>query len=165
MIAIGGNAILNRTLKAEFERVRPLHADGHVLADGWSLPSGHSSGALVAYGMLAYVLIRLAPGAWRMPAVLLAAAIAFATGCSRVFLQMHYATDVAAGFASGAQRGSRSALAPSRRRGSIAAGGDQAAGDRAARAVYVARVGERTPVGRAVCASPGFRSAQPGLHG
>ncbi len=102
VIAIAGNGILNRTLKAEFERVRPLHPEGHVLADGWSFPSGHSSGALVAYGMLAYVLIRLAPDAWRMPAVLLAAAIAFATGCSRVFLQVHYATDVMAGFASGA---------------------------------------------------------------
>ena len=102
VLAIAGNAVLNVTLKGVFERVRPVHDNGLPLADGWSFPSGHSSGALVSYGMLAYVVIRAVPAAWPLPVVLLAVALAFATGCSRVFLQMHYATDVIAGFASGA---------------------------------------------------------------
>ena len=101
VIAIAGNAALNRILKAVFERARPVHDHAVALADGWSFPSGHSSAAVVAYGMLAYVLIRTAPRAWHLPALLLAATIAFVTGCSRVFLQVHYATDVVAGFASG----------------------------------------------------------------
>ena len=101
--AVAGNSLLNVTLKAVFERVRPVHDDGLVAsAAGWSFPSGHSSGSVVAYGMLAYLALRTLPAAWHLPAALLATTIAFATGSSRVFLQVHYASDVLAGFASGA---------------------------------------------------------------
>lgn len=103
--AIGGNAILNTTLKAIFERARPLHDQAEEIARGFSFPSGHSSGAVVAYGMAAYVLIRcLSPAQaarWAWPLVLLATALAFTIGCSRIFIQAHFATDVLAGFASG----------------------------------------------------------------
>ncbi len=105
VLAVGGNALLNTTLKALFARTRPLHEGGPIQAEGWSFPSGHSSGAVVVYGMLAYVLLRCLPPAlaWRasLPLVLLAAATAFSVGSSRVFLQVHFATDVLAGFASG----------------------------------------------------------------
>ena len=100
-IAVGGNALLNVSLKHAFERARPLHASGPTPFEGYSFPSGHSSGALVAYGMLAYVLMRTLPPRWHLPAVLLCAAAAFAVGASRIFIQAHFATDVAAGFASG----------------------------------------------------------------
>lgn len=99
--AVGGNALLNPALKRVFERVRPLHENGQPAVDGFSFPSGHSSGALVAYGMLAYVLLRTLPRAAHLPAVLSAAAVAFSVGASRVFLQAHFASDVVAGFASG----------------------------------------------------------------
>lgn len=106
LTAVLGNAALNHTLKAIFERTRPIHDNGPVMADGWSFPSGHASGSVVVYGMLAYVVLRLLPvgasNGWRLATVLLAAAIAFTTGCSRVLLQVHFATDVMAGFASGA---------------------------------------------------------------
>ena len=105
VLAVCGNALLNTTLKALFARTRPLHEGGLIPAEGWSFPSGHSSGAVVVYGMLAYVLIRCLPPAlaWRasLPLLLLAAATAFSIGCSRIFLQVHFATDVLAGFASG----------------------------------------------------------------
>lgn len=99
--AIGGNGILTRVLKSIFARDRPLFEHGLSTVQGWSFPSGHSSGAVAAYGILAYILIRSTPIVWHLPIVLLAAAIAFTTGCSRIFLQVHYASDVAAGFASG----------------------------------------------------------------
>jgi undecaprenyl-diphosphatase len=51
--------------------------------------------------MLAYIAMRRLPPAWHLPALLLATAIAFTTGCSRIFLQVHFASDVLAGFASG----------------------------------------------------------------
>ncbi|WP_341915384.1 phosphatase PAP2 family protein [Polaromonas sp. YR568] len=105
VLAISGNALLNTTLKALFERTRPVHDSALVHADGWSFPSGHSSGSVVVYGMLAYVLIHSLPPAMArrasLPLVLLAATLAFSVGCSRVFLQVHFATDVLAGFASG----------------------------------------------------------------
>lgn len=99
--AIGGNGLLTRVLKATFGRARPLYDHDFFMVHGWSFPSGHSSGAVAMYGALAYVLIRSTPVKWHLPIVLLAAAIAFATGCSRIFLQVHYASDVLAGFASG----------------------------------------------------------------
>lgn len=105
VLAVAGNALLNTTLKVMFERTRPAHDSALVQAGGWSFPSGHSSGAVVAYGMLAYVLLlNLRPAqASRaaLPLMLLAAALAFSVGCSRIFLQVHFATDVLAGFASG----------------------------------------------------------------
>lgn len=105
VLAISGNALLNTTLKALFERTRPVHDSALVHADGWSFPSGHSSGSVVVYGMLAYVLIHSLPPAMArrasLPLVLLATTLAFSVGCSRVFLQVHFATDVLAGFASG----------------------------------------------------------------
>jgi membrane-associated phospholipid phosphatase len=103
--AIVGNALLNITLKRIFERARPLHDPAVELVRGFSFPSGHSSGAVVAYGMLAYVLIRcLSPARaarFGLPLVWAATALAFTIGCSRVFIQVHFATDVLAGFASG----------------------------------------------------------------
>jgi undecaprenyl-diphosphatase len=101
LVALAGNAALNPVLKNVFERARPVHDQAVALASGWSFPSGHSSGSVVAYGMLAYVAIRTVARPWHLPALLAATAIAFTTGCSRIFLQAHYATDVIAGFASG----------------------------------------------------------------
>lgn len=99
--ALVGNGLLNVTLKQLFARVRPPHDDGLVTAYGFSFPSGHASGALVAYGMLAYLAARLLPPRWQLPAVLAALALALTVGASRVFLRVHYASDVVAGLASG----------------------------------------------------------------
>ena len=98
--AIGGNSLLNPALKEIFERTRPLLESDRGF-DGWSFPSGHASGAVAAYGMLAYILLRLLPGRWHLPVILAAVAIAFSTGFSRIYLQAHYLSDVIAGFASG----------------------------------------------------------------
>ena len=104
-LALLGNALLNTTLKAIFERARPVHDSLLVNAQGFSFPSGHSSGSVVAYGMLAYVLLRALPpaqvGRAGLMLVLMATALAFTVGMSRIFLQVHFATDVLAGFASG----------------------------------------------------------------
>ncbi len=99
--AMGGNGLFNAVLKRVFERVRPPHEPGLPLAHGWSFPSGHSSGAVVEYGMLAYVLMRTLPRHWHLPVVLSATVLALCVGCSRIFLEVHFASDVLAGFASG----------------------------------------------------------------
>ena len=102
VVAVAGNGLLNDSLKQVFARARPLHSDGLALAQGFSFPSGHSSGAVVAYGMLAYLALRLLPAKWHLPALLTAVAIAFSVGASRLFLRVHFASDVLAGFMSGA---------------------------------------------------------------
>lgn len=100
-LALAGNGVLNQSLKRMFERVRPLHEHGLVREDSYSFPSGHSSGAVAAYGMLTYVLLRTLPSRWHLAVLLLLPALALSVGFSRVFLQVHYPSDVLAGFASG----------------------------------------------------------------
>lgn len=99
--AVAGNGVLNSLLKQLFERTRPIHTHELVVASGWSFPSGHSSGSVVAYGMLAYLASRWVPARWHLPVLLAGTAVAFTTGISRIVLQVHYASDVLAGFASG----------------------------------------------------------------
>ena len=101
VLAVAGNGVLNTALKQIFARVRPVHDDGLVMAQGFSFPSGHSSGSVVLYGMLAYVLCRFVSPRAHLPLVLGAVALAFSVGVSRVFLRVHFASDVLAGFASG----------------------------------------------------------------
>ncbi len=100
-LSLAGNAILNPMLKQLFERVRPLNEQGLAGEVGWSFPSGHTSGAMVTYGMLAYVALRTLASVWHLPVILAMVLIVLAVGFSRIFLQVHFASDVAAGFASG----------------------------------------------------------------
>lgn len=101
VLAMIGNALLNPTLKQIFERARPVHPTHWLTEDGFSFPSGHSSGTVVVLGMLAYLAVRLLPRRWAVPAWIAAAGLAFSVGASRVFLRVHYPSDVLAGFASG----------------------------------------------------------------
>lgn len=101
LLALIGNTLLNFSLKLFFQRERPLHDHGFTIADGWSFPSGHSSGALVAYGMLAYLALRHSDRMWHLPIVLFAITIIHLVGSSRIILQVHYLSDVIAGFCSG----------------------------------------------------------------
>jgi membrane-associated phospholipid phosphatase len=82
VLAIVGNGLLNNTFKHVFERVRPVHDQSIATASGWSFPSGHSSGSLVTYGIIAYVLVRVLPEGWRLPTVIAATVIARAL-CER----------------------------------------------------------------------------------
>lgn len=98
LVAMAGNGALTRILKNIFERVRPEHVHGIAQAQGYSFPSGHSSASMVGYAMLAYLATRLLPRTWHLPAVMAAGALIFTTGWSRVVLQVHYASDVLAGW-------------------------------------------------------------------
>ena len=100
-LAIVGNGLLNSTIKHIFERVRPVHDASIATATGWSFPSGHSSGSLVTYGIIAYVMVRVLPDGWRLAVIVAATLIAVTTASSRVFLRVHFASDVLAGFALG----------------------------------------------------------------
>ena len=101
-LAMLGNGALNPTLKQVFERARPVHPTHWLTEEGFSFPSGHSSGTVIAMGMLAYLAVRLLPRRWHVPAWMAAAGLAFSVGASRIFLRVHFPSDVLAGFASGA---------------------------------------------------------------
>jgi undecaprenyl-diphosphatase len=101
LLAIAGNSILNQSLKRLIGRARPLDPEGALRVQGLSFPSGHSSGSVVVYGMLAFLALRFLPKVWHLPVLVTAMVLAFAVGISRALLRVHFASDVAAGIASG----------------------------------------------------------------
>jgi membrane-associated phospholipid phosphatase len=100
LVATASGGLLNRALKAIFERSRPIHDHGLTSETGWSFPSGHASGSMLVYGLLAYLIVRHAPARWHIPVVLMGVTVIIFVGSSRVLLQVHYLSDVLAGYGS-----------------------------------------------------------------
>jgi undecaprenyl-diphosphatase len=99
--ALGANMLID-FLKGLFERPRPAFADPVVPAGGFSFPSGHALGSLVIYGMLAYVLVLAVPARWaRALIITFTALLVLAVGGSRIYLGVHWFSDVVGGFAAG----------------------------------------------------------------
>lgn len=95
-----GNGLLNRALKLAFARVRPLHDHGLVIEPAYSFPSGHASGSVAVYGLLTLLLLPRLPAPWRRPLLLATVTLILLIGTSRVILQVHFLSDVIAGYAS-----------------------------------------------------------------
>lgn len=102
IVATAGGGLLNLLLKQIFARTRPPHDHGWVTETSYSFPSGHASGAVVVYGLLAYLIVRYSSVRWRVPVTMGAVALILFVGSSRVLLQVHYFSDVLAGYASAA---------------------------------------------------------------
>jgi membrane-associated phospholipid phosphatase len=102
LAALGGGQALNAALKGVFERPRPSFAEPLATAAGFSFPSGHAMVSLTVYGALAFV-IAAGMGGRRRQALVLAFALALvlAIGFSRVYLGVHYASDVLAAYSAG----------------------------------------------------------------
>jgi undecaprenyl-diphosphatase len=98
-----GGTLLNPALKAVFHRDRPsgFAALGH--AAGYSFPSGHAMAATLLYGSLAYVIYFTIDHSRRLRllAVTLCTLMILCIGASRIYLGVHYLSDVLAGFAAG----------------------------------------------------------------
>ena len=94
-----GNGLLIRVGKDHFQRIRPVHDHGPVIETGYSFPSGHAAGSLMFYGMLAYVLVVLLAPRWHRLVFAVAIAMVLLIGGSRVLLQVHFVSDVCAGYA------------------------------------------------------------------
>jgi membrane-associated phospholipid phosphatase len=101
-ISLLGTGLLNSAIKAMFARPRPKFADPIALAAGWSFPSGHAMGTFVLLGMLSYLGFSFVRTSGRRLALIaLALSWTVAMGFSRLYLGVHYLSDVLAGFAAG----------------------------------------------------------------
>jgi membrane-associated phospholipid phosphatase len=92
----GGSALLNLAAKRAFARERPGFWDSIAPEATFSFPSGHAMGSMT----LACVLVLLAwPTRWRIPVLLAMLVFVPGVGLSRIYLGVHYPSDILAGWA------------------------------------------------------------------
>jgi membrane-associated phospholipid phosphatase len=91
---------LNHLFKIALRRRRPQLFVEIVAPMTFSFPSGHAMLSAAIYGMAALVVARLAP-ALRKPLAVFTPLLVLVVGSSRVYLGVHWPTDVLAGFAGG----------------------------------------------------------------
>jgi undecaprenyl-diphosphatase len=101
--AVTGALFLDQALKPLFHRARPETAWEFLHFDTWSFPSGHAMASLIVYGMLAYIAILFVRHTILQSAIISAACLLIlAIGFSRLYIGVHYFTDVIGGYAAGA---------------------------------------------------------------
>lgn len=98
ILNLGGITLINQLLKLIFKRERP---SGYRLIEmaGYSFPSGHAMASLAFYGMLIYIVKRLVKN--KILKILLISVnivIIVLIGVSRVYLGVHYLSDVLTGY-------------------------------------------------------------------
>ena len=101
LVATAGGGALTFLLKELFGRARPGYQMLHV--PGYSFPSGHSSISFCLFGSLAYLLYKSHLPKWQKYLGIVACGVlVLAIGFSRLYLGVHYPTDVIAGYFAGA---------------------------------------------------------------
>jgi membrane-associated phospholipid phosphatase len=101
-LAFVGAQVLSSGMKLGFRRDRPFFADPLATESTFSFPSGHALVSLAVYGALALVVARrLSSPAARALVLVGASLLVAAIGFSRLYLGVHFLSDVLAGFAAG----------------------------------------------------------------
>ena len=98
----GGALLLNNVLKQVFDRPRPdaILQSARIFSSGF--PSGHAAISCATYFSAALLIASSAPGNGRAFLMWAAALVVAAIGLSRIYLGLHYPTDVVAGWCVGA---------------------------------------------------------------
>ena len=95
VVAVAGGALLNIAMKYAFHRARPIFDDPLLTLATYSFPSGHTAGSTLFYGLLAcYLFSRTAQWPQRALIILAAVGMVLLVGLSRMYLGVHYFTDV-----------------------------------------------------------------------
>jgi membrane-associated phospholipid phosphatase len=104
LVGAGGITLAIFTAKALVVRNRPPIPFAVISADGFSFPSGHAAGTAVGVGLTAWMLTRWLITSWtgRVVVWTLAIGVAAVMGFSRIYLGVHYVSDVLAGWLLGA---------------------------------------------------------------
>jgi len=103
VLVFGGGKLVEALLKHTIHRARPIGALQQLNNPSYSYPSGHAMGAMIGYGVLAYlILLCVHRTAARAAVTATAALVILAIGLSRLVLAVHYFADVVGGYAAGA---------------------------------------------------------------
>lgn len=101
-LAMGLGALSTKLLKLYFERERPPLPPG-VDIETTSYPSGHALSALIYYGFIVYLVIQKGhSNVFIWTSAILASLLVVLIGASRIYLGIHYPSDVVAGLLAGA---------------------------------------------------------------
>jgi membrane-associated phospholipid phosphatase len=100
-LVVGGAQVLNDILKATFHRTRPEPVVGLIAAQSFSFPSGHAMVSAAFYFYLAYLTWRYVHGVWRGLFIVGLVLLVLLIGLSRLYLEVHYLSDVIAGYLAG----------------------------------------------------------------
>jgi undecaprenyl-diphosphatase len=101
-IAIVGAGAIIQVTKLFVHRQRPDLFAPLLKESGYSFPSGHSLIAVVAYGLVGYFVYHLVQTRTaRVAVIVVTVALIFLIGVSRLYVEVHYPTDVLAGWAAG----------------------------------------------------------------
>ena len=95
-----GGSILSHGLKLVFSKSRPQLWNSAISETSYSYPSGHALGSMVLYGFLAYLLASFSPK-YAKVYYGIAAILITLIGFSRLYLGVHWPTDVIAGYGVG----------------------------------------------------------------
>jgi undecaprenyl-diphosphatase len=100
VVAAAGAEILDQLLKLLFHRQRPEAFFGYSQPGSFSFPSGHAISACVFYGVAAALIAARIDSRLQKAVVwIVAALLAGLIGLSRIYLGVHYPSDVVAGYA------------------------------------------------------------------
>jgi undecaprenyl-diphosphatase len=101
-VTSGGGVIVSNILKLVFHRGRPETASEFITRHTWSFPSGHSMNSIIGYGFLTLLLLdHVAQRRRRLALIVGAVLLIGAIGFSRLYLGVHYLSDVGGGFIAG----------------------------------------------------------------
>lgn len=102
VLTVPGGALLNALLKHAFRRARPLFDDPLLVLTTYNFPSGHAMAATVLYGLLAVYAVRhLRQRRPRLLVASVAGVLIVLVSFSRLYLGVHYLSDVLGGMAAG----------------------------------------------------------------
>jgi len=102
LLAIPVGMLMNGVLKYAFHRSRPSWDAPILIIESFGFPSGHAMAATLLYGFLAaFGVSKVQAWRWRVLVVLSAGLLVVLIGFSRLYLGVHYLSDVLAGMAAG----------------------------------------------------------------